>query len=77
MALSILAPVLAPVLGPVAGRPAATRGPLALLRRWMRLRRERAALATLDPRLLQDIGVDRAAAAAEAARPFWDAPAGR
>lgn len=38
------------------------------------LRRQRSALARLDDRLLDDIGVDQDAARAEAARPVWDAP---
>ena len=45
--------------------------------RWRRLSAERHALARLDARLLRDIGIDAAAAEAEAARPFWDAPTGR
>lgn len=44
---------------------------------WRRLSEERRRLAELDPRLLRDIGVDSAEAATEAARPFWDMPAGR
>lgn len=47
------------------------------IRLWRRLRAERRALERLDPRLLRDIGLDAAAAAREAARPFWDAPRGR
>jgi uncharacterized protein YjiS (DUF1127 family) len=38
------------------------------------LARSRRALDALDDRLLRDIGLDRAAAAAEAARGLWDAP---
>lgn len=34
--------------------------------------RERAALARLDAAALRDIGIGRADAEAEAARPFWD-----
>ena len=34
--------------------------------------RERAALARLDDAALRDIGLDRAGAEAEAARPFWE-----
>jgi len=44
---------------------------------WRALARERRALATLDPRLLRDIGLDAGDAAREADRPFWDAPEGR
>lgn len=39
------------------------------------LRRSRARLATLDAHLLDDIGLDRKTAEAEANRPIWDAPA--
>ena len=46
-------------------------------RAWMRLRAERRALARLDRRLLEDIGVTPMEAGAEAMRPFWDCPAGR
>jgi uncharacterized protein YjiS (DUF1127 family) len=38
------------------------------------LHRTRARLAMLDDHLLRDIGLTRAEAAAEAARPVWDAP---
>lgn len=41
------------------------------LGRWSERSRQRAALGRLDGRLLADIGVDRAAAAAEADKPFW------
>jgi uncharacterized protein YjiS (DUF1127 family) len=47
----------------------ARRTPSRLLR-WLERRRQRADLARLDDRLLDDIGVSRAAAEAEAAR--WD-----
>lgn len=53
------------------------RSMLARIAAWMRLYSERRVLAELDDRLLSDIGVDRADAAAEAKRPFWDQPAGR
>ncbi len=36
--------------------------------------RQRRALERLDDAALEDIGVSREAARAEAARPFWDAP---
>lgn len=52
--------------------------PRALLRRvarWHEAARQRRALADLSPELLRDIGLDREAAAAEAARPVWDLPA--
>jgi uncharacterized protein YjiS (DUF1127 family) len=41
------------------------------LRRWHRRRHERLSLATLDDRLLEDIGVERARAQHESAKPFW------
>ncbi len=50
---------------------------VARVRLWRRLRAERRALEALDARLLRDIGLDAAAAAKEAARPFWDVPPGR
>lgn len=41
----------------------------------MALHRSRARLASLDAHLLDDIGLDRRTAEAEANRPLWDAPA--
>ncbi len=38
---------------------------------WQRRADERGRLATLDPRLLSDMGISEAAAAREAAIPFW------
>ena len=38
---------------------------------WQRRAAERDRLATLDPRLLSDMGISEAAAAREAAIPFW------
>ena len=38
---------------------------------WQRRADERDRLATLDPRLLSDMGISEAAAAREAAIPFW------
>ncbi len=38
---------------------------------WQRRAEERDRLATLDPRLLSDMGISEAAAAREAAIPFW------
>ena len=35
-------------------------------------RRTRRILAEMDPRLMKDIGIGRAEAAREVARPFWD-----
>jgi uncharacterized protein YjiS (DUF1127 family) len=71
--------LVAPHARPVAGFAAAPlfAGFLARLRLWRRLRAERQSLARLDARLLRDIGLDAAAAAKEAARPFWDVPPGR
>ena len=43
------------------------------VRRFIARSRERRALAELDTRLLRDIGVDVAAARAEAAKPLWRA----
>ncbi|MGF1445677.1 MAG: DUF1127 domain-containing protein [Pikeienuella sp.] len=41
---------------------------------WLQVRRERRALAGLTSDELADLGIDREAARAEAARPFWDLP---
>jgi uncharacterized protein YjiS (DUF1127 family) len=38
------------------------------------VQRQRARLATLDDRMLRDIGLTRAEAEAEATRPAWDVP---
>lgn len=45
---------------------------LARLRRWRQLYYERKLLASLDSRMLRDIGISRAEAERESARPFWD-----
>ena len=42
---------------------------------YLGLWRQRRALAQLDAHRLDDIGLTRAEAQAEAARPIWDAPA--
>ncbi len=42
-----------------------------ILLTWQRRADERDRLATLDPRLLSDMGISPAAAAREAAIPFW------
>jgi Uncharacterized conserved small protein len=62
-----------------AGLPAAPSAAalLARLSFWRKVRAERRALSRLDARLLRDVGLDRDAADAEAARPFWSEPANR
>lgn len=45
---------------------------LAMLLHWREVRRQRRALLSLSDRLLKDIGISRADAMQEAARPFWD-----
>ncbi len=45
------------------------------LRSLLDLHRSRRALAQLDDAALNDLGLTRAQANAEAARPFWDMPA--
>lgn len=40
--------------------------------RWQRLAYERRLLAAMDEHQLKDIGISRAEAAQESARPFWD-----
>jgi uncharacterized protein YjiS (DUF1127 family) len=47
------------------------RQAMAALKHWIRRSRARHALGELDDHLLRDIGVTRAAAAREAAKPFW------
>lgn len=44
-----------------------------LLKLWYQRARERRHLAELDDSLLRDMGIDRAAAHVEAAKPFWQA----
>ena len=44
---------------------------VAHLLRWHDLARQRRALLTLDDHMLKDIGISRAEAEHEAARPFW------
>lgn len=55
-------------------RPASLKERLALM---VEISRERAALAKADAKTLEDLGITRAEAEAEASRPFWDVPAGR
>ena len=49
----------------------------ARVRRWIQLSRQRRELAGLSDAILKDIGLSRADALREAARPFWDDPASR
>jgi uncharacterized protein YjiS (DUF1127 family) len=42
-----------------------------MLHEWHRRRRDRAELATLDERMLRDIGVSRAEVLHEINKPFW------
>ncbi len=58
------------IVAPVAGHAPLLKRLLA----WGSLMRQRRALARLDARLLDDIGVSQNAAKSEAQRPFWDAP---
>jgi uncharacterized protein YjiS (DUF1127 family) len=44
---------------------------LAMLREWRRRSRDRASLATLDNRMLADIGITRADAEYLSDKPFW------
>lgn len=60
---------LAP-LPPLANRSLLHRV-LGVLMLWQARAEERHALAEMDERILRDIGVDRAAARHEAAKPFW------
>ncbi|WP_205910831.1 DUF1127 domain-containing protein [Paroceanicella profunda] len=45
-----------------------------LLRRWMEVSAQRRRLEHLDDRTLEDIGITRDDARAEASRRFWDLP---
>ena len=47
---------------------------LSRLADWRALRRQRIALSRLDDHRLRDLGITRAEAEREAARPMWDAP---
>jgi uncharacterized protein YjiS (DUF1127 family) len=47
------------------------RRPRALIGAWIERSRQRRALADLDDRLLDDVGITRSAAAREIAKPFW------
>lgn len=47
---------------------------LSFLNRLLQLRAQRAALLSLDANRLQDLGISRSEAEAEAAKPMWDVP---
>ncbi len=57
--------------GIVAGLSRLPRTLVETLLTWQRRADERDRLATLEPRLLADMGISEAAAAREAAIPFW------
>jgi uncharacterized protein YjiS (DUF1127 family) len=52
-------------------RRMACRRWLRVIGAWIERSRQRHALAGLDDRLLRDVGISRAEAAHEAAKPFW------
>jgi uncharacterized protein YjiS (DUF1127 family) len=52
-------------------RRTTSQGWLRVMGAWIERSRQRHALAELDGRLLKDIGVTRAQAAREIAKPFW------
>lgn len=60
---------------PATVRGAARPAIFARLRAWAELARQRRALARLSAERLADLGLEAGQAQAEAARPFWDAPA--
>ena len=61
---------------PVPCREASAGLPLlTALRLGLTVRRQRAALRKLDDAALHDLGLSRAQAESEAARPVWDVPA--
>jgi uncharacterized protein YjiS (DUF1127 family) len=51
------------------------RLPMPPMAHWWRIRRERRQLLELTDHMLRDVGLTRAEARREAARPFWDVPA--
>lgn len=54
--------------------PTRSLRPLKTLFHWLSTARSRNDLKTLEPQMLEDIGVSEAQAQKEALRPFWDAP---
>lgn len=56
------------------GRAERPSGLMSLFGDMRELRRQRTALAHLDPHLLNDIGLTRSEARREASRPAWDVP---
>lgn len=60
-----------------APKRAADRGWLDAIRLAAAVAQERRALAAADPATLRDLGLTEEQAQREAARPFWDMPAGR
>lgn len=57
-----------------AGRRRPRTALISRLAHMIAVRRQRRALLKLDDRALEDIGISRTEARAEANRPFWDAP---
>lgn len=51
--------------------PSVASGILQMVRQWSERASQRRALAALDDRALQDIGLSRATALGEANKPFW------
>jgi uncharacterized protein YjiS (DUF1127 family) len=60
-------------LPPASGLRTAGVGLVLALLRWHELAQQRRRLLALDDRMLKDIGLTRADACREGARPFWDA----
>lgn len=58
-------------------RPFALRGIINQMAKAFSVADQRHRLSQLDEKMLQDIGVSRSDALAEANRPFWDIPATR
>ena len=65
-----------PAADALTGRRSLARRLAGHLGRSLETRAQRQALAALDPHLLADLGISRAQAVDEAARPLWDVPAG-